>query len=124
METALEVLQTEAWSKDDRNPPENVTTRHGEIDGIEDFIENTDFSDDYIVIVADGYYSSQHWFEVASIDRDDDALMINITVESEDQTVDDAHAHTGLIRIQDETAAAPETLSVSVDGVSAEQFGD
>ena len=64
------------------------------------------------------------WFEVASIDRDDDALMINITVESEDQTVDDAHAHTGLIRIQDETAAAPETLSVSVDGVSAEQFGD
>lgn len=126
-ETALEVLQTEPWSQDDGdhpNRPENVTARDGALDGLEEFIKNTNFGDEFLVIVADGYYTSRHWFEVAHIDRDgDDSLSLSIRVEAE-KTVDDAHPHTGVVRIWDEEVPSPDTFSVSVDRESAERFAD
>lgn len=120
--TATDVLQTTEWSSSDDDRPENVTARDDEIAGVESFIDRTEFDDEILVVVVDGYYSSQEWLEVSGIERDTDSLDITVTIERDGEVVDDAHVHTLLLRIGDGEDSEPDAITVEVENDRAEEF--
>jgi hypothetical protein len=93
------------------------------IDGDEEvmeFVEKTDFTDSYLIIVQN-IMQSARWLELHRIERTEQGLDIAIKTASPDEPYgDDATAHSLAIRLTDEQAGVPDDLHVTVDGTSTD----
>jgi hypothetical protein len=114
-EVAEKAIETE--ERDDRGD-DVITAR--DFGDLAEFIEETDFEEEYLVLVLSGRWSSQEWLEVTEVDRTDGGVRMETVVESEDAVTDDARVHSLVIRVKDSDESVPEELRVTVDGESSE----
>lgn len=104
---------------------EIITDREAAEDRIEredggEFIEEPDFDESYLVVIAAGYWSSSDEFELAEIDRTESGLHVGVRVESpDDEQLDDLAPHSLAVRVTDEQAVVPDEISIEIDGTKA-----
>lgn len=98
--------------------PDRTTARNRLIEKseIDTFIEETDFSESYVLLVQ-YRMQSVRWLTLRAIERTETGLRVGVTTESPDGSyADDAVPHTLAVRITDEKSNGPRRIIVSVDG--------
>ena len=84
-------------------------------DDVMEFIEETDFTESYLVVVQNMMQSAR-WLELQQIERTEDGINIAVETASPDEPYgDDAAVHSLLIRVTDEQAGTPAELRVAID---------
>ena len=88
----------------------------GEDEDVMEFIEETDFTESYLIVVQNMMQSAR-WLELREIQRTDRGLDIGVATASPDEPYgDDAAVHSLAIRVTDEHADPPAELHVTIDG--------
>lgn len=86
-------------------------------DEITDFVEQTDFTQSYIVVVVAAAWPSEYSMEIESIERTDAGVRVSIAISSPGEAVaDDAAVHSLAIRVTDERKNVPDRVTVEING--------
>lgn len=82
-----------------------------------DFVEGTDFDDAYLVIVQTGMQTEPD-LALEAISRTDEGIQLDVAVEHPwwRGVDDDLGTHSLLVRITDDRADVPDSVSVAIDG--------
>lgn len=95
---------------------ETARNRLAENTDANDFIEDTDFSQSYVLLVQYRMQSARR-LVLDTIERTETDLRVGVTTESPNESYgDDSVPHTLAVRITDEQSDGPRTITVSVDG--------
>ncbi|WP_049896460.1 hypothetical protein [Natrialba chahannaoensis] len=100
----------------DRAAAEARLEQHEDVDA---FINETDFNESYLVAILAGLWSSPHRLELAAMDRTESGIHAVVETVSPDAGDHDLAYHGLVLRITDEVAGIPKTVSVEVDGEDA-----
>lgn len=97
--------------------PQTVEAELADEASVTSFVDETDFDESFLIVVQTGMQSDPD-LALSAIVRTDDGLHLDVIVDHPrwKGVDDDLTAHSLLVRITDEKAAVPETVTVDVDG--------
>ncbi|SDQ58042.1 hypothetical protein [Natronobacterium texcoconense] len=78
-------------------------------------VDETDFDVSYLLVVQNGMQSAPD-LELEGIERVDDSIHVEISINAPSSGGDDLATHTFLTRITDTKTGVPETASVDIEG--------
>ncbi len=97
--------------------PETAAAELVDEEFVTSFVEDTDFDQSYLVVVQTGMQSEPD-LALSDVERTDDGVHLDLVVDHpRGRGVDDDLAtHSLLVRITDEKADVPESVTVDIDG--------
>jgi len=107
-----------AWEEEYHTVIEDRETADRElesIDSVTKFIEDTNFEESYIVVVQNGMQSDPD-LELDTINRVENGINIEVSIDAPRVGGDDLINHSLLIRITDSEDGLPETITVDIEG--------
>lgn len=93
----------------------NRAQKHLDTGFVGDFVEATDFNSSYLLLVQNGM-QSQPDLVLDSINRTEDGLQIDISIDAPRSGADDLGPHSLLFRITDRNGGVPESVTVDIGG--------